>query len=152
MDAKESLKKYQDGEKARVQKYAKNAGASLPDKYAHGGAVKRSNTTVNIVIGKDKPADPMGGLGALAAALPKGPPPMPPPPPGPPPGAMGPPPGGPPPDMGAPPPGGLMGLPMPGMKRGGRATAMPMTAGAMSGEGREQKAASQRKAEGGRKA
>ena len=142
MDAKSKLAAYQADQKAKVQKYATAAGASLPGKYAQGGAVKskKGATNITIVIGK-------GGADQNAAPPPMAvkPPPVVLPPPAPP--MAGPPPG--------PPPGGPpMGMPpgMPGMKRGGKvmqkATALPMTAGAASGPGREQKADSEAKKEG----
>lgn len=140
------LKKYHDTEAQRLRTYAKNAGMDVPKKYADGGAVKGkpANTTINIVIGKDQPPQP--NLAALAGAM-KPKPPMPA---APPPPQAGP--GGP---SGAPSgmPGmpGMMGMPggmrPPGMKAGGRATALPMTAGSGSGEGREDKADSQAKRE-----
>lgn len=140
MDGNASLKKYHATESDRLRKYAKNAGMEMPGKYASGGGVKRSQTTVNIVIGKDSKPDPLAGLAAALPHPPPAPPPAPPP-------MAGPPPGAPPPQIGGPGP-GPMGLPLPGMKKGGaiRATALPMTAGAMSGPGREEKAASQAKA------
>lgn len=140
MDGNASLKKFHDGEAKRLRSYGKSSGVSMPAKYARGGAVKKPNTTINIVIGKDKPAD--SGLGALAALAPK-PPPVTLAPPSPPAGG-GPMPGG---------PGGPGGLGLPGgmgMKRGGKATALPMTAGAEGAKGRMQKAASEAKKEGKR--
>lgn len=143
MDGNSSLKKYQDTEAARVRAYGKNAGMDVPAKYAKGGAVKGAKTNITIVVGKDKGSDNggLGALAALAAAKPKAPPVIAPPAGGPPP-APGAGPGAPPPMAGGPP------MPGMGMKTGGRATAIPMTAGSESGPGRAQKSASEAKKEG----
>jgi hypothetical protein len=140
-DADATLKKYHDGEASRLAKYARNTGMEMPAKYADGGGVKGRGkaNNITIIIGKDQKPDPSAGIAALAAASRPKPPPVV----LPPPAAPG---GGGPPMAGAGGPGLPGGTPMPGMKRGGRATALPMTAGAISGEGRLQKTASQAKA------
>lgn len=116
----------------RVANYLKQSGASVPDKYASGGRAKApTNTTININVGKSGP-DPAMLAGLAAASKPPVVNPQPAPP-------------MPPPGMGG--PGGPMGG-APGMKRGGRATAEPMNAGSVSGDGRQNKTISQAKASG----
>ena len=116
----------------RVAHYLKQSGAEVPAKYASGGrASKPTNTTINITVGKAGP-DPAMLAGLAAAAKPPVVNPQPAPP-------------MPPPGMGA--PGGPPGM-APGMKRGGRATAEPMNAGSVSGDGRQNKTISQAKASG----
>lgn len=128
-------------ESERVASYLKATGTTAPEGYASGGRVK-PQTTIQINIEREKPQqpDPMA-LAAMAKPPVVNPQPAPPPMAGP---GMAPPGAG----------------PMPGMNRGGRAgyakggavksraTAIPMDAGAMSGDGRQNKAISQAKASG----
>lgn len=117
------------------------------DRFARGGRAKgkSAKTKINIIVGQPKDnsqdahmAGMMQGAAMAKAGAPR--PPMGPPPPGMPPAGMAPMQGGP----GVPPvPGGAPGMPPGAMKRGGRAM---FTAGAGSGEGREEKAENAKRA------
>ena len=142
MDAAAALKKFQAQEAARIRSYTSKAGVTPPQKYAAGGAVKakpvKGGTTINISVGAKEPQgqapNPMAAMALANALKPKPPPVTMAPPQAPPQG--GPPQGGAPmPQMGSPGLAGIAGGMVPGMKKGGRATALPMTAGALSGEG-----------------
>jgi len=141
MDGNAALKKYQAEEAARVRSYANKTGMQTPEKYASGGGVKdkKGGTTINIVVGKDQQQpNPMAAMALANALKPKAPP-----------VTVAPPSqpvqSNPMPQIGAPGLGGIAAGALPGMKKGGRATAIPMTAGAGSGPGRDLKSDSQAK-------